>query len=57
MEKRSCHQRCPYSKYCYYERADRDDFPAECGHYYKIEDILMDSRYDPDMHERRYSGD
>lgn len=44
MEKAECHKRCPYDRFCYYKGENRDDFPDECVHYYKIEDILADAK-------------
>ena len=43
-KKAKCHERCPYSRYCYYEGEDRNDFPDECSQYYKIDDLLMEAR-------------
>lgn len=51
MQKASCHQRCPYDRFCYYEGEDRDDFPDECCFYYKIDDLLLEARYERDPDE------
>jgi len=50
LKKASCHKRCPYDRFCYYEGEDRDDFPDECFNYYKIDDLLLEARY-PDSDE------
>ncbi len=46
MEKKSCHDRCPYSRICYYPGDDRDDFPENCGQYYHIDDLILEARED-----------
>ena len=56
MQKASCHQRCRYDRLCYYEGADRDDFPDECAQYYHIEDILADAE-DILEEQRKARGD
>ena len=59
MEKAECHKRCPYDRFCYHKGEDRDDFPDECSQYYKIDDLLLEARYDrepdePDEYEEDY---
>ena len=56
MIKASCHNRCPYDRYCHKTGEDRDDFPDECCHYYKIEDILADAQ-DILEEQRKVRGD
>ena len=46
MEKGSCHQHCNYSRFCYAKGENRDDFPDECVNWYKIDDLLIEARYD-----------
>jgi hypothetical protein len=52
MQKASCHDHCPYDRFCYYKGEDRNDFPDECANYYKIDDLLIEARYDRDSDEQ-----
>ena len=54
---KNCHERCRYSKLCYQifkcKGSNRADFPDECALFYKIDDLMQETRdipfYDPDF--------
>lgn len=41
---RNCHEYCRYGKQCRYLKGGNGVVPEDCGMYYKIEDIMADSR-------------
>ena len=44
IQGKNCHEYCPYRKQCRYQKGDVGLEPEDCNMYYKLEDILNDSR-------------
>lgn len=47
MSEKNCHEYCPYSRCCYAKGSPGTD-PFQCANAWRIEDILMDEKYDRD---------
>ena len=41
---KNCHSYCRYRKFCRYHKGEIGLDPDDCSMYYKLEDILNDSR-------------
>ncbi len=46
-EQKNCRERCPYSKMCR-AKGDADTDPWECANADRIQDFIMEARYEPD---------
>ena len=42
---RNCKERCHYARFCYRKGWDDLD-PDDCAEYWKIDDLLLEARYD-----------
>jgi len=52
---KNCHEYCPYSRRCRYEKGEIGKVVDECSMYYKLEDIASDARDIADE-QRRVMG-